>query len=164
MPLKVSVGVSKKIGQPDYGSLGASCHVEVELDASLLQNDLEGFQRHVRSVYTACHQAVQDELARNQNRTDSATTASQETASGNGHRNGAAGGQLASQRQLDYARQLAGQVKGLGVRQLEPLSQTMHGKPLAGLSSLEASSLIDMLKAIKAGEVDVEAALSGVAA
>ena len=46
--LKVSVGLSKKVGLPEYGSLGASCHVEVELDSALLQNDLEKFQQHVR--------------------------------------------------------------------------------------------------------------------
>src|ERR1700691_348253 len=64
MPMKVSVGLSKKVGLPDYGSLGASCHVEVELDGSLLQNDVEKFQQHVRRGYQACAQAVNEELTR----------------------------------------------------------------------------------------------------
>lgn len=66
MPITVSVGLSKKIGQPDYGSLGASCHVEFEVDGHLLQSDLEGFQRHIKDAYAACRQAVQVELGRHQ--------------------------------------------------------------------------------------------------
>ena len=34
MPLKLNVGVSRKVGLPDYGSVGASCNVEVELDST----------------------------------------------------------------------------------------------------------------------------------
>jgi hypothetical protein len=66
MPLKVNVGLSKKIGLPDYGSLGASCHVEYEADASLLNTDLEGFHRQVKNAFIACKQAIQDELHRHQ--------------------------------------------------------------------------------------------------
>src|SRR5450755_3298215 len=64
MPMKVSVGLSKKLGLPDYGSLGASCHVEVELDGSMLQTDVDKFHQHVRRAYQACAQAVNEELTR----------------------------------------------------------------------------------------------------
>ena len=64
MPLKLSVGVSRKVGQPGYGSIGAACGVEVEVDSGLLREDPEEFQRQARSAYTACAQAVDVELAR----------------------------------------------------------------------------------------------------
>jgi len=66
MPLKVSVGLSQKVGLPDYGSLGASCYVEYEADSTLLTTDLENFQRQVKNAFVACKQAVQDELHRHQ--------------------------------------------------------------------------------------------------
>jgi hypothetical protein len=64
MPLNLIVGLAKKVGLPDYGSLGASCNVEVELDAHLLVRDPSGFQTQVRQAFAACSQAVQEELAR----------------------------------------------------------------------------------------------------
>ena len=61
--LRLNVGTNRKIGQPDYGSAGASCNLELELDTGLFQ-DLEGLQQVVRRAYAACNQAVNDELAR----------------------------------------------------------------------------------------------------
>ena len=50
MAITVSIGLSKKAGLPDYGSVGAHCNVQFELDGSLLQNDLDGFHRQVRNA------------------------------------------------------------------------------------------------------------------
>ena len=36
MPLRLQVGLQQKVGRPDYGSLGAACQVELELDSQLL--------------------------------------------------------------------------------------------------------------------------------
>ena len=172
MPLQLNVGVSKKIGLPDYGSLGTSCNVEVEVDGRLIFDDLEAFHQKVRQAYVACAQAVNDELARQHGSTSQAesqtnatsrpSTAAPTATNGNGHRNGANGGG-ASQKQLNYANQLAGQIQGLGIRRLEALANKMFGKPIAGLSSLDASGLIDTLKAIKDGRLDLNAALDGAA-
>jgi hypothetical protein len=54
---ETNVEICKKIGQPDYGSLGASCNVEVELDQSLIFDDLDAFQERVMHAYTACREA-----------------------------------------------------------------------------------------------------------
>jgi hypothetical protein len=155
MPLKLNVGLSKKIGQPDYGSLGASCHVEVELDAALLHNDLDGFHRHVRSVFVACQQAVNDELSRH---SESSATSHRNNGQGNGTPTGSANNTngtsyRASDKQLNYARRLASQIPNLG--RLELLVDQMFSKSTNDLTGFEASSLIDQLKAMKEGQVAV---------
>src|SRR5215207_5042542 len=85
MPLRLSVGVSKKVGLPEYSSAGAHCDLEVELDAGLLE-DLEAFHERVRDAYVACHQAVNDELARLRDQTMSPGAAP--VAPADSHRNG----------------------------------------------------------------------------
>ena len=61
--LRLIVGVSRKIGLPSYCSAGATCQIEVELTAGLLDDDLQGFRDKVRSAFAVARQAVDDELA-----------------------------------------------------------------------------------------------------
>ena len=173
MPMTLNVGLSKKLGLPDYGSLGATCNVAVELDAQLLRDDLDGFHAQVRNAYAACRQAIQDELSRHQtngvpqqpvaNKDASAGRTGRQNGNGHSATSNGNGTHTASQKQLQYVTQLARQIRGLGIRQVESLAQRMFGKPLAGLSSLDASGLIDTLKAVKGGDVDLKGVLEDAA-
>lgn len=159
MPLKLHVSINKKLGLPEFSSAGAACGIELELDQSLLVTDPDGLQARVRQAYAACRQAVNEELERQK---AGATRGSAAMTTQDSHKVGqSANGHGASERQLSYARQLAAQIDGLGVRKLDALAQKMFGKPVAGLTALDASGLIDALKQIKAGAIDLAAVLDG---
>ena len=173
MPLRINLGVSEKRGLPEYGSIGASCGVEFEAEASLLQTDPEAFHRHVRNAYSACRQAVQDELARHRQVQESPASQPQaatqptpgpvsQPANSDGNQNSGCGnGHSVSEKQLIYIQRLARQIEGLGVGRLDTIAQKMFDKPTAALSSMDASGMIDTLKAIKAGEIGLDGVLSG---
>jgi hypothetical protein len=172
MPMKLSAGVSRKVGLPHYSSLGASCHIEIELDSALLTHDPDIFHQHVCDAYVACARAVDEELARNQaamadpNRNGLAAPGPDRTPGGNGSAPPSPdatspSAQRASSRQGEYARVLAGQIRGLGLRRLETFCQALLGKPMAELSSEDASRLIDVLKDIRGGRMDLSEILAG---
>ena len=159
MPMKLNVGLCKKVGQPDYGSVGASCHVELELEGSLLQNDPDAFHRHVRTAFVACAQAVNEELARHSDAgrpvsrpAAAGQPANGHSASGNGHtRNGRNGHE--PPRRSKGRSATASQVKAIYAiarSQDVDLVQTLQerygvGRP-EDLSVTEASELIDAMK------------------
>ncbi len=94
MPLKLTAGVSKKLGLPGYSSVGAICHVELELDSRLIQQDPEAFCAQVREVYAQCAESVDEELARHQaprNQSGSAREIAAETRTGGNGPNSAKG-------------------------------------------------------------------------
>ena len=77
MPVKLSVGLQQKIGQPDYGSLGASCYLEFEIDRSLLESDPDGFQHQVQRAFAACRQSVSNQLTHSPTSQPSQSSSSQ---------------------------------------------------------------------------------------
>jgi len=189
MPLKLNVGLMKKIGQPRYGSLCASCHVEVELESSLLELDAEAFHERARKTFAACRRAVETELAVSDLRRPDCLPATIDMANcdaanchGTNHvaasqaaKNGVAmtsvavgdtgastgNGNLlpASASQLDYVRRLANRIGRAAALRVETLAQRRFCKPLVKLSRNEAPRLILTLRAVKAGELDWETVL-----
>lgn len=167
MPLIVNVGLSKKIGLPNYSSLGASVHVEYEADSSLLLTNVDAFQRQVQDAFTACRQAVQEELTRQDpvSATGDAEPSSptavpvadhtfghaadpaadQPSASSNGH--------PARQRPSGSRRATANQIRALeaiaarhNVDLASLLAERFHTDQLSNLSMTQASELIDQLQ------------------
>ena len=113
---------------------------------------------------------MHDELARQREPSVTAKPASSKPSNnGNGqsHHNGSNGTATpapgASDKQLAYLQQLARQTPGVGLRKLEDLAQHMCGKPIVGLSSADASRLIDTLKAVKSGEMNMNDIVTGAA-
>jgi hypothetical protein len=80
MPLRLNAGLSKKIGEQNYGSKGASVNVQMELDSSLIQEPAK-LKERIAQLFTLVRSSLNDELNGN----------------GNGHSpgNGKANGQAA---------------------------------------------------------------------
>jgi len=61
MPLKLNIGLSRKVGEANYGSRGASVNVEIEIDSSLV-NEPARLQEKIRQVFGLARASVADEL------------------------------------------------------------------------------------------------------
>lgn len=177
MPLKLNVGLSKKLGLPAYSSVGASCHLESELDSTVLQADAQRFHAEAQRLFGLCRQAVEEELARE------LPADHQPRSSANGHMlrtalldegshdDALAGpcdapGELEppiewgiSERQLSFIQDLARQIQGLGIRRLPALVALQYDKNLTELSSVEASRLIGLLRQVRGGGLSLRTLL-----
>jgi len=133
MPLRLNVGLTKKIGQPNYGSLGATCHVEIELEQSLLEQDLDSFHERIRRVFAVCSQAVTGELMRQSH----------------GNAPPALDGHVVKDRTRRATPAQVRAIRSIAEHQeidVEAWARKEFGVEIDALSILEASQLIDDLK------------------
>jgi len=153
MGIKLNLGISKKIGLPDYGSAGSQCNVEVELDSSALERP-EEFHSRVQEIYAACRSAVENELANHRNKAmqDNRPTPPPKTEYRNSSSDRNDNRFPVSPKQLDFIGKLSKAIKGLTAQKLDEYCQATYGKSSANLSSQEASKLIDAMKEAKAGK------------
>ena len=170
MPLKLNVGVSRKLGLPAYSSIGASCHLELDLESNLIR-DPDGFHAEVRDAFVAARRAVEDELARLRAQAEVGETGEAYSAiagsrpehgqthdghpTSDAHRNGVAARGNAPARPLARPGKpaTANQVRAIVTiarRQRSDLEGLLGDLGVAraeDLSLVEASTLIDQLKA-----------------
>jgi hypothetical protein len=140
MPLKLNVGLSRKVGEENYGSRGASVHLELELDAGCA-DDPERLKDRVRHLFRLARASVDEELHSHGNGSNGNGHQSQPR-SGNGSRPSGVRGATASQ--IRALRAIAGRNK----LDLPAELQRRFGitRP-EDLSIAQASDLIDALKA-----------------
>ncbi len=144
--LKLNAGLSRKIGQPDYGSRGAMVNVEIELPADVLK-DPEKLKRQVRGCFETLRAAVDEELGVTPNddlQEDRwrPTGAVRRNGSANGHARNGRGGLPCTEKQVRalhaFSRRagadLTAELRRLGVTTAEELNRR------------EASDAIDRFK------------------
>ena len=177
--LHLNIGFSRKVGEANYGSRGASVNLEIEVESGLVR-DPDKLQDKIDYLFGLAKSSVDAQLGGN-GYTEPAPAATPPNRNGNGVHNGNGhnsgngayaaatgnngngngnGSHRASEKQMNFVNQLARSIRGLGVRRLESLTGKMFGKPLVDLTSLDASALIDTLKAVKEGRVSLDAALT----
>jgi hypothetical protein len=176
--LKLNIGFNRKVGEANYGSRGASVNLEIEVESGLVREP-DKLQAKVNYLFDLAKRSVDAQLNGNghsdpsqADMTPGRNAAHNGNGQGNGNGNGnpapasgngnghANGSHRASEKQMNFVNQLARSIRGLGVRRLDSLTGKMFGKPLADLTSFDASSLIDTLKAIQDGTVSLDAALN----
>ncbi|MDM4018959.1 hypothetical protein [Roseiconus lacunae] len=143
MPTKLTVGYCRKKGLADYGSVGANCSLEIELDNQIVGN-ANRLREAAETAYLAARQAVEDQLAREDSSSSSAP-GSNGTFSGQSRnrRPSRSSFRAATESQLRAIRAIAKRTR----TDLDPLLSRLGTSTLEQLSIANASKLIDEMKA-----------------
>ena len=137
--LKLNVGLSRKVGEANYGSRGASVNLELEVE-SALAGDPQTLQDRIRSLFRLARASVDEELNGNGRANGH---------HGNGHnQNGHSNGSRRSNGRSATASQVRA-IHAIASRQRIDLTGELHQRYGVDrpddLSISEASELIDSL-------------------
>ena len=156
MPMTLNVGLSRKKGEPNYGSRGASVNLELEVDSALVAEP-ERLRDRIRQLFHLAKEAVDEELTTNgansmpSNGNGNGNRVDQYRMPGNGQR-----GQRASNGTRRATTSQVKAIHAIGNRNridVTRLVQDRFGVQRPDeLSIGDASSLIDELKATQNGE------------
>jgi hypothetical protein len=131
MPLKLSIGLSRKAGEANYGSRGATVGLELEVDANLVHQP-QRLRKRIAYLFQLARQSVDRELAQAGSGAGAPVNGQAEPAARSTTTNQVrALYAIANDHQIDLAAELANR---FGVERPEELSLQ------------DASQLIDMLK------------------
>ena len=133
--IKLNCGISRKVGEPNYGSRGATANIELELQDSAA-HDTNVLHQKIRGLFAIAKTAVDEELARS----SAGTSGPAQSAASNGARDA----RPATDSQLRAIRAIS---ERLGLDP-EAQAQQQFGRDLSELSLPEASRLIDHLKGL----------------
>ena len=153
MPLKLSVGLSRKVGQPNFGSVGAWCQIESELDPIMLEFDVDSLRQRIRDTYEICSDSVNGELLRQARRSEANQSPAVASDDVPVNRHAAGNGQQRRRRpatpaQLRAIRSIAAEIN----QDLDLiLSKSFPAERIENLSVTEASQLIDYLRTVESG-------------
>jgi hypothetical protein len=174
MPATISVGLTRKVGEANYGSRGGSVSVELEIDSTTLY-DPAAFRARVQTLYAMARGSLDEELARVDGATHEPSPGpalqgavapsgqhgavpSTQTASAASGASTATSGRLPSTRPLNGRQATQSQIRAIFAiskrQQLDPrdlVRQRFNLGSIDELSVREASQLIDELNSVGAG-------------
>jgi len=143
MAVTVHVGFSRKVGEPNYGSRGASVQLEVELDRCAIE-DVDRFQSEIERIFEHVRDAVDRELQRNSCASSEPQTDFDEPSDAIKGQNGRTRVPRPATRNQVRAIQAIALHRAVDLSQL--LAAEFNAKALEELTIVEASLLIDRLQ------------------
>ena len=153
--IKLNCGVSRKVGQPNYGSRGASVNVELELESSAAQ-DTNLLHEKIRGLFAIAKSAVDQELDGPDSGGGQEGQSEPPSANGHGGSNGNGGGDSNCNGAASHGNSRRAitdnQSRAIWAicdsRSLDQDAEAakMFNRPVEQLSLSEASRLIDSLK------------------
>ena len=138
--LKLNAGFSRKVGEPNYGSRGASVNVELELESNLI-SDPEGLLRRIQGLFDIARRSVDEELATDRSRDNGRNSI------GYGHTDNTRNERNTRCATTSQVRAIHAICKRQGVDAAQLANSRFRVSDLEELSLQEASTLIDELKA-----------------